>query len=149
MITLSVRYPTAVSLPSRFGFEKVAMSTVGAFAELLGLAPDRIDDLKSAVAEACINAIEHGNHEQEDTPFELQLAASDRHLEVRVLDKGNSKGPPPVGPPDILRKLSGAEPPRGMGLFLIQSLVDHAEWVQSPDGGGCIRIVMNLDTNVE
>lgn len=146
MITLSMRYPAAVSLPSRFGFEKVAMSTVGSFAELLGLSPGRIDDLKSAVAEACINAIEHGNHEQENQPFELHLAASEQHLEVRIIDKGVGSKTMAVERPDILRKLTGAEPPRGMGLFLIQSLVDHVEWVDSPTGGGCIRILMNLGT---
>ena len=50
-----------VRLPSRLGFEKVAMSTASAVAKLMGFREERIDDLKTAVAEACINAIEHGN----------------------------------------------------------------------------------------
>ncbi|MGO4214149.1 ATP-binding protein, partial [Terriglobus sp. YAF25] len=50
-----------VTLPSELGFEKVAMSTAASMAQLMGFSPDRIEDLKTAVAEACINAIEHGN----------------------------------------------------------------------------------------
>ena len=46
---------------SRMGYEKVAMSTARPVAKLMGFPEDRIEDLKTAVAEACINAIEHGN----------------------------------------------------------------------------------------
>ena len=46
-----------VRLPSRMGFEKVAMSTAASVAKLMGFREDRIEDLKTAVAEACINAI--------------------------------------------------------------------------------------------
>ena len=52
--------PTTVEvrLPSRLGFEKVAMSTAASVAKLMGFREERIDDLKTAIAEACINAIE-------------------------------------------------------------------------------------------
>jgi serine/threonine-protein kinase RsbW len=49
-----------VRLPSRLGYEKGAMSTAASVAKLMGFREDRIEDLKTAVAEACINAIEHG-----------------------------------------------------------------------------------------
>ena len=48
-----------VRLPSELGFEKVAMCTAAGMAQMMGFSPDRIEDLKTAVAEACINAIEH------------------------------------------------------------------------------------------
>ncbi len=51
-----------VRLPSRLGFEKVAMSTAASVAKLMGFREERIDDLKTAIAEACAqHAIEHGN----------------------------------------------------------------------------------------
>ena len=46
-----------VKLPSRLGFEKVAMGTAASVAKLMGFPDDRIEDLKTALAEACINAI--------------------------------------------------------------------------------------------
>ena len=36
-----------VRLPSRMGYEKVAMGTASAMAKLLGFPPERIEDLKS------------------------------------------------------------------------------------------------------
>ena len=48
-------------LPSRLGYEKVAMNTAASVARLMGFSEERVDDLKTAVAEACINAMEHGN----------------------------------------------------------------------------------------
>ena len=38
-----------VRLPSRMGFEKVAMSTAASVAKLMGFRDDRIEDLKTAV----------------------------------------------------------------------------------------------------
>jgi len=48
-----------VRLPTRPGYEKVAMSTAASVARLMGFPEDRVEDLKTAVTEACINAIEH------------------------------------------------------------------------------------------
>ena len=77
-----------VRLPSRLGYEKVAMSTAASVAKLVGLTPERIEDLKTAVAEACINAIEHGNRLNENLSVGVILSAESGALEVKVLDDG-------------------------------------------------------------
>ena len=77
-----------VRLPSRLGFEKVAMSTAAAVAKLMGFREDRIEDLKTAVAEACINAIEHGNRLNEKLSVGVVLSAGADALEVKVIDDG-------------------------------------------------------------
>ena len=41
-----------VKLPSRLGFEKVAMGTAASVAKLMGFPDARIEDLKTALAEA-------------------------------------------------------------------------------------------------
>ncbi len=138
-----------VRLPSRLGFEKVAMGTAASVAQLMGFPAERIEDLKTAVAEACINAIEHGNQLNEKLSVVVILSASDEGLEVKVLDNGTgmSKQPPK---PDIDRKIHGEEDPRGMGMFLIQSLVDEAEWVHDSKGkGSYVRLVIRLDKENE
>ena len=38
----------------------------------------------------------------------------------------------------------GEEAARGMGMFLIQALVDEAEWVSSPPSGSYARMVIHL-----
>jgi len=68
-----------VRLPSRMGFEKVAMSTASAVAKLMGFPEDRVEDLKTAVAEACINAIEHGNRLNEKLSVGVVCQAAQTH----------------------------------------------------------------------
>jgi serine/threonine-protein kinase RsbW len=76
-------------LPSKLGFEKVAMQTASGVARLMGFPDDRIEDLKTAVAEACINAIEHGNRFDERLSIGIVLSMEDGKLEVKILDSGS------------------------------------------------------------
>lgn len=133
-----------VRLPSELGFEKVAMSTAASMALLMGFSADRIEDLKTAVAEACINAIEHGNQLNDSLSVGVVLSRSADELEVKVIDNGAGVHDPPSSP-DIDRKMMGEEDPRGMGMFLIQALVDEAEWHQGPPGKSFVRLMIRLD----
>ena len=104
-------------------------------AKLMGFSEDRIEDLKTAVAEACINAMEHGNQMNASIPVSVVLSMKSDELEVKVIDNGiGIEKPAPA--PDIDRKMTGEEEARGMGMFLIQALVDEAEWVS---GNGTTR----------
>jgi serine/threonine-protein kinase RsbW len=134
-----------VRLPSRLGFEKIAMGTAASVAKLMGFPDDRIEDLKTAVAEACINAIEHGNRMDDSLSIGVTLSATDNSLEVKVVDEGQGVGEHPASP-DIDRKMHGEESTRGMGMFLIESLVDEAEWVKGSTGDNSyVRLVIRLD----
>jgi serine/threonine-protein kinase RsbW len=138
-----------VRLPSRMGFEKVAMSTAAAVAKLMGFREDRIEDLKTAVAEACINAIEHGNRMNEKLSVGVVLSAQADSLEVKVIDDGKGMKAKPHRP-DIDKKIHGEEDPRGMGMFLMQALVDEAEWVAGVNGkSSYVRLVIRLDKDTE
>ena len=138
-----------VRLPSRMGFEKVAMSTAASVAKLMGFPDNRVEDLKTAVAEACINAIEHGNRMNEKLSVGVVLSAGDDELEVKVIDDGKGMNRQQAKP-DIDKKMHGEEDPRGMGMFLIQALVDEAEWVAGADGkSSYVRLVIRLDKEAE
>ena len=130
-------------LPSRLGYEKIAMGTAASVARLMGFAEERVEDLKTAVAEACINAMEHGNKLDESLIVGVILSMDATSLEVKVLDSGT--GPSgSVHAPNIDKKMHGEETSRGMGMFLIQALVDEAEWVSSPPSGSYARLVIRL-----
>jgi serine/threonine-protein kinase RsbW len=130
-------------LPSRLGFEKVAMNTAASVAHLMGFGDERIEDLKTAVAEACINAMEHGNKLDEALCVGVILSMGAETLEVKVLDTGGGpKGH--AAAPNIDRKMHEEEEARGMGMFLIESLVDEVEWVSSPPSGSYARMVIHL-----
>ncbi len=114
-----------LSVPSEPGNERLVMEEVAGTVEGLGL-PDRtLERLKTAVAEATMNAMEHGNRYRAEVPVLIEVAASDADLSVRITDEGS--GPPAFDSetPDLLAKLDGAQTPRGWGLFLIKSMVDE------------------------
>jgi serine/threonine-protein kinase RsbW len=130
-------------LPSRLGYEKVAMTTAASVARLMGFSDERVEDLKTAVAEACINAMEHGNKLDESLSVGVVLSMDANSLEVKVTDNGD--GPQSsTGAPDIHKKMQEEEEARGMGMFLIQALVDEVEWVSSPPAGSYARMVIHL-----
>jgi serine/threonine-protein kinase RsbW len=134
-----------VRLPSRLGFEKIAMGTAASVAKLMGFPDDRIEDLKTAVAEACINAIEHANKLDERLSIGVTLSTTNDSLEVKVVDEGEGVTMHPANP-DIDRKMHGEEETRGMGMFLIEALVDEAEWVKGAKGDkSYVRLVIRLD----
>jgi serine/threonine-protein kinase RsbW len=133
-----------LGIPSELGYEKMAMQLSAALARQMGFEPDRIDDLKTAVSEACLNAIEHGNQLDADARVVIRLQVEDDRLLVDVYDQGRGGPPPAEFPePDINRKIAGQEETRRMGIYVIRQLVDEAGFVEAPpDGGNQFRIVM-------
>jgi len=132
-----------IQLPSILGSEKLAMATAADLARSMGFDEDRIEDLKTAVAEACINAMEHGNKLDETLPVGVILSSGQDSLEVRVVDTGQGPQQRPAVP-DIDQKMHEEEHARGMGMFLIESLVDEAEWGRTSCDGSYARMVIRL-----
>jgi len=131
-------------IDSRPGNEREAMKWVSAAVAQLGLEPRRLEQLETAVAEAAMNAIEHGNQSREELPVEVEVEAAGGTLVVRISDQGLGG---PVGEtetPDLDKKLAGLQKPRGWGLFLVEQMVDE---VQSTTEGGShtIELVMNRE----
>jgi serine phosphatase RsbU (regulator of sigma subunit)/anti-sigma regulatory factor (Ser/Thr protein kinase) len=113
------------SLPSSEGNEREAMQRVGEAALSAGIEGERLEQLKTAVAEATMNAMEHGNHYDAGLPVEITVARSDSALSVRISDHGGGREIPETVAPDLEAKLEGRQSPRGWGLFLIQNMVDE------------------------
>jgi serine phosphatase RsbU (regulator of sigma subunit)/CHASE1-domain containing sensor protein/anti-sigma regulatory factor (Ser/Thr protein kinase) len=114
------------ALASEPGNERRAMEEVAEAVSGLGLPERTLDRLKTAVAEATMNAMEHGNRYDPEVPVEIRLLSSDTELFVRITDQGGSPASnPDKEVPDIEAKLMGTQTPRGWGLFLIQNMVDE------------------------
>ena len=132
------------SLPSERGNERRATEEVARAVSGLGLPERTLERLKTAVAEATMNAMEHGNWYNPDVPVKIQVWLLEERLLVRIIDRGS--GPPPspnAGAPDLEAKLEGMQTPRGWGLFLIQNMVDEMRVSASPDHH-TIELVMHL-----
>ncbi|MDX1658329.1 MAG: SpoIIE family protein phosphatase [Nitriliruptorales bacterium] len=112
------------SVPSEAGNERAVMERVGeAVADyVLG---SRLEMLKTAVAEATMNAIEHGNKLDASLLVEIRAWVDEGAVVVRVTDRGGGpEAPHAPEMPDIEAKLRGEQSPRGWGLFLIRNMVD-------------------------
>jgi len=131
-------------IPSAPGNERQAMNRIVEAVAPLGLPTDRLEKLKTAVAEATMNAMEHGNKYREEQPVRIQAEAGDGQLRVSITDFGGGSEIPAAATPDIDLKLAGLQSPRGWGLFLIKSMVD--EMNVSDDGEKhTVELVLNLE----
>ena len=127
-----------IYIPSELGYEKIPMSAAAAVAQRMGFSLDRVDDLKTAVAEAVTNAIEHGNQHDVEIKVLIVLTIQEKSLALNVVDQGHQ--PIPLIPLEREPKLNN----RGWGMFLIQSLMDEVEVVAQP-GRNEIKMVIHLE----
>ena len=132
-----------VSLPSRLGYERIAMDCSASFAKMAGFAPQRIEDLKTAVAEACLNAIEHGNKSHPDTRVLVTMDFKDDRFSVLVKDGGNGITRLPKDR-TVMRRIENLEPPKGLGIYLIKQLVDEVEFNKMTKDGHTVKMVIKL-----
>ena len=137
-----------LSVPSEPGNERRAMEEVAGTVEGLGL-PDRtLERLKTAVAEATMNAMEHGDHYRSETPVVIAVSASEADLSVKITDEGSGPLAFDSDTPDLEAKLEGMQTPRGWGLFLIKSMVDEMK-VTGDEHHHTVELVVHLDERAE
>jgi serine phosphatase RsbU (regulator of sigma subunit)/anti-sigma regulatory factor (Ser/Thr protein kinase) len=123
-----------LSLPSEPGNERRAMEQVASAVSALGLPERPLQRLKTAVAEATMNAMEHGNRYNPEVPVKIEVWLLEDRLLVRIIDRGGSPPPSPNAQrPDLEAKLEGMQTPRGWGLFLIRNMVDDMRVSGNPD----------------
>jgi serine phosphatase RsbU (regulator of sigma subunit)/anti-sigma regulatory factor (Ser/Thr protein kinase) len=115
----------AFEVASELGNERLAIDQVAAAVAGLGLDGARTERLKTAVGEATMNAIEHGNGNRPELPVEVSVVVDHTDLKVRITDQGGQRPLPEVETPDLEAKLAGLQTPRGWGLFLIENMVDE------------------------
>jgi serine phosphatase RsbU (regulator of sigma subunit)/anti-sigma regulatory factor (Ser/Thr protein kinase) len=133
----------AFEVPSEPGNERQAIDRVAEAVAGLGLAGERLERLKTAVGEATMNAIEHGNGNRPELPVEVRVVADQTDVKVLITDQGGERAIPEVEAPDLEAKLAGLQTPRGWGLFLIQNMVDGLETAVN-EHHHTIELVMHL-----
>ena len=115
------------------------LSTVG------GLDEDSMHWVGVAVRESVINAIKHGNAEDETkrvvVEFTFQPIAEPTEMVVRVVDQGGGFDPvevaDPLAPENLLKS-------SGRGIFFMRSFMDDLTLSRAPEGGMQVRMVKKL-----
>src|SRR5215203_421881 len=133
------------TLPNEPGNERLAMEKVAGAIEELRPSEQRLERLKTAVGEAAMNAMEHGNKYRAQVPVEVQVEVVDRDLMVRITDSGSGPSPAKAGDmPDLEAKLGGSQTPRGWGMLLIARMVDEVR-VSGNSDHHTIEVLMRLE----
>jgi serine phosphatase RsbU (regulator of sigma subunit)/anti-sigma regulatory factor (Ser/Thr protein kinase) len=130
-------------LPSEPGNERRAIERVEQAVRDLGIDAARLERLKTAVGEATMNAMEHGNEYRPDRPVSIRVLRDADSLRVQVSDRGTAAELPAREAPDLEAKLAGRQRPRGWGLFLIEEMVDEAH-VTGGAGAHTLELVLRL-----
>lgn len=116
-----------LNLSNELGNEKIAIAVIASLAQKMGFSAERVDDLKTAVGEAVINAIEHGNQLNYTLEVLIIIEQMADSLMVKVIDQAEKSMP---AQPYIRRERLDN---RGWGMFLIQSLMDDVTTTILPE----------------
>ena len=136
----SVIREISLTLPMGPEMEIAASKAATAVAESVGMTADKIDEVKMAVVEACINAIEHSGSADQNVYLTFAVIGEGDgqpvRLEITVRDTGAGFEPESLEEPRIEEKLT-AERKRGWGLKIIRGLMDDVD-IRSGSGGTTI-----------
>ena len=102
----------------------------------LALEPELLGDVKTAVSEACNNVVIHAYPDQPG-PLRIDLAVEGEGVEVVVRDQGGGIG-----------HTAPAEGRMSVGVALIRTLAERAEFLDAPGGGTEVRMTFARQDSV-
>jgi serine/threonine-protein kinase RsbW len=117
-----------LELESRPECVTLVRSALSGLGERLALDPELLDDLKTAVSEACNNVVLHA-YGDEPGPLTVRLEITADGVDVLVRDRGSG-----------IQRVAASEDRMGVGLAVISALADRAEFLSGPDGGTDVRM---------
>jgi serine/threonine-protein kinase RsbW len=89
-----------------------------------------VDEVMSAVGEAFNNIAIHAYRDTTGGDVELEMAADEHAITIRMSDTGRTFDPATVPDPDL-----SALPERSLGLYIIRSFMDDVRYVAGSGPG--------------
>lgn len=126
-----------LSIPSDFKFLGAVDAAVQDLAREFAFSQNAINDVGTALIEACSNAIEHGNKFASGKRVKVVLSFNGASFTGRVCDQGRGF--------DFQSILSLSEPPdatseRGRGLIIMKAFMDDLKFSYEKDHGLCVEL---------
>lgn len=125
-----------IKLPSDPKFISVLRSTVSELAQKIGFSFEQANDIKLALNEACANVIEHAYKWQKNKSMFVYFIIHPDALEIVIKDFGKKTAVDEIKPRELEDYREG-----GLGVFLIQNLVDEVHYDTSPKIGTELRFI--------
>ena len=123
-----------LDLASRYEMLDVVQTVLIQLCQLVGFDDEAQHYMSVAVRESVVNAIKHGNRQDESKRVLLQFTIRDKSLEIEVRDEGSGFDPgavpDPLAPENLLKAY-------GRGLFFMRQFMDEVTH-RFPAGGGTV-----------
>jgi len=114
-------------LPMEANREVEASETASEMAASVDMHPDKIDEVRMAVLEACINAFEHSLADDGKVYVTISLRGEEVPEEMHIVVQDHGVGFSEEDVQDTISKPGGLPRKRGWGLTIIHRLMDEVE----------------------
>jgi len=135
--------PRTVTLDvsSRFEMLDVVQTVLVQCCGLVGFDEESSHYMSVAVRESVVNAIKHGNQQDESKRVHVQFTLREGALEVEVRDQGKgfdpTEVPDPLAPENLLKAY-------GRGIFFMRQFMDEVQHSFPPRGGTIVRMLKRV-----
>ena len=127
-----------LDIASRFEMLDVVQTVLNQCCAIVGFEEEVVHYMAVAVRESVVNAIKHGNKQDESKRVHVQFTIHDRALEIQVRDEGKGFDPAtvadPLAPENLLRAY-------GRGIFFMRQFMDEVTHSFPAKGGTMVRMV--------
>lgn len=131
----------SLDVASRFEMLDLVQTVLAQIAGILGFDEEATHHMSVAVRESMVNAIKHGNRQDEQKRVEVRFTLLGRALEVQVRDQGEgfdlASVADPLAPENLLKAY-------GRGIFFMRQFMDEVTHAFPARGGTVVRMLKRL-----
>jgi len=130
-----------LEIASRLDLLEVVHTVLTHLGGLLGFDDESMHYMTVAVRESVVNAVKHGNKNDESKRVAVEFVLHPDALEFRVQDEGPGFDPErvadPVAPENVMR-------PDGRGIFFMRQFMDEVSYTFPAKGGTVVRMLKKV-----
>jgi len=130
-----------LDVASRFETLDIVQTVLLQCCGIVGFDEEASHYMSVAVRESVVNAIKHGNQQDETKRVHVQFTLHERALEVQVRDQGRGFDPEglpdPLAPENLLKAY-------GRGIFFMRQFMDEVSHSFPPKGGTVVRMLKRV-----
>jgi serine/threonine-protein kinase RsbW len=130
-----------LDVASRFEMLDIVQTVLVQCCGLVGFDDEATHYMSVAVRESVVNAIKHGNKQDETKRVHVQFTLHERAIEIEVRDEGQgfdlASLADPLAPENVLKAY-------GRGIFFMRQFMDEVTHTFPPRGGTVVRMVKKI-----
>ena len=131
----------SLDISSRFEMLDVVQTVLNQCCAIVGFEEESLHYMAVAVRESVVNAIKHGNKQDEAKRVHVRFTIHERAIEIEVRDEGQGFDPgavaDPLAPENLLRAY-------GRGIFFMRQFMDEVTHTFPTKGGTTVRMVKRV-----